>query len=188
MFTLITGGRRSGRERKALAVPSTRGAASALVRAVSPHPRGPDKAIQAVPAEMALRSPRRVIPTPNLSCCSRSTKSTLSSASRWYHNVAKAPTLSRESAGHAPARTLAGPGTHADRPTPEILARCGFASACQHAQAFGFRFSARFRPSTLAVGLLLLPTRSAACNVSVSTAGGPDARRFALRRLADKPA
>src|SRR5215211_1169983 len=66
VFTLMAGGRRSGRERKVLACPGPWGAADARVRALGSQPMEPGIATKAVPAVRALRNLRRVIPAPNL--------------------------------------------------------------------------------------------------------------------------
>ncbi|MCD6053888.1 MAG: hypothetical protein K0Q96_1080 [Rubrobacteraceae bacterium] len=66
VFTLMAGGRRSGRERKDLACPGPWGAADARVRALGSQPREPESATRAVPAVRAPRNLRRVIPAPSL--------------------------------------------------------------------------------------------------------------------------
>src|SRR5215211_4298747 len=66
VFTLMAGGRRSGRERKVLACPGPCGAADALVRELGSQPREPERATKAVPAVSASRNLRRVIPAPSL--------------------------------------------------------------------------------------------------------------------------
>src|SRR5215211_4240307 len=73
----MAGGWRSGRERKVRASPDPRGAAVALERAVGSQPREPESAAQAVPAEMAPRNLRRVIPAPGPPILDRSSKSAL---------------------------------------------------------------------------------------------------------------
>jgi hypothetical protein len=55
VVTSMSGGRRSGRERKAIAFPPPRGAAVALVCAICSHPREPESATRAVPAPRNLR-------------------------------------------------------------------------------------------------------------------------------------
>jgi hypothetical protein len=79
LFTSISGGRRSGRERKAIARPSVWGAAVALVRAVGSHPREPESATRAVPAVVASRKLRRVILPLRLPLLDRLPKFVLSS-------------------------------------------------------------------------------------------------------------
>ena len=65
-FTLMSGGRRSGRVRNALACPGLPGAAEARVREVGSQPTVPVSAIPAAPAESAPRNLRRVIVPPSL--------------------------------------------------------------------------------------------------------------------------
>src|SRR5215204_5954222 len=80
-FTVISGGRISGRVRNALACPGLPGAAEARVREVGSQPTVPVSAIPAAPAESAPRNLRRVIVPPSLPPHS-SAKSALKSARR----------------------------------------------------------------------------------------------------------
>src|SRR5215210_2122940 len=74
VFTSMAGGRRSGRERKALASADPLGAAVARVPSVGSHPREPESATKAVPAMRVSRNLRRVIPAPSLPLLDRSPK------------------------------------------------------------------------------------------------------------------
>src|SRR5215203_6288250 len=126
MFTLMTGGRRSGRERKGLPCPGPRDSALARVRAVGPQPRAPASAIQAVPAVKAPRNFRRVIPALRFLFLVRLPKSALSSlasvatpdrakplspARPWERGVGDQPTPLHTSGSHEgyPTRTTSGP-------------------------------------------------------------------------------
>src|SRR5215211_3735051 len=74
VFTSMAGGRRSGRERKALASADPLGAAVARVPSVGSHPREPESATKVVPAVRVSRNLRRVIPAPSLPFLDRSPK------------------------------------------------------------------------------------------------------------------
>src|SRR3954447_12548744 len=60
-FTLMAGGRRSGRVRNSLACPDLPGSAEASVREAGSQPTVPVSAIPAAPAETTPRNLRRVI-------------------------------------------------------------------------------------------------------------------------------
>src|SRR5215212_12169530 len=83
-FTVISGGRISGRVRNALACPGLPGAAEARVREVDSQPTVPVSAIPAAPAESTPRNLRRVIAPPSLPLPAQfSANSVLSPA--WRH-------------------------------------------------------------------------------------------------------
>src|SRR5215208_6755439 len=68
VLTSTTGGRNSGRERKAHGCSPRAGEAIALARGLGSQPRVPVSVIQAPPAATASRNLRRVIPVLNPLC------------------------------------------------------------------------------------------------------------------------